>query len=463
MNSDQNKPSIPKATNIRISNELTVYGSPSIIQRKIKTRLTISNPLWEENERMGRWNGETPRLLSFYQETSSGLILPRGFLPQLISMVKRFGERFQIEDRRRVLPEVDFQFRGQLRPFQDEAVKATLSRDMGTMASPTGSGKTVMALSLVSHRKQPTLIITHTKELLNQWITRIEQFLEIPSNEVGKIGDGEGTIGKKITVALVQTLFKCSSQVSPHIGYLIVDECHRTPSRTFTEAVSAFDCKFITGLSATPWRRDRLSKLIFWYVGNVVFEVKKEDLIETGDVLPAEVIWRETNFQPYSDPASEYPQMLSELTEDAERNSLIADDVAKESRNGGGTCLVLSDRKYHCATLKNLLSQRGVKSEVLTGDLPDEDRKLIVGRLNENRVKVLIATGQLIGEGFDCKALSTLFLTTPIRFDGRLLQYLGRVLRPAPGKTKAKVFDYVDPVGVLQAAAKARKRVYFNG
>ena len=448
---------------VRISNRLMVYHFSSPLQREIKDRLTISNPVWEENEKMGRWNGNTPRLLHYYEEISSGLITPRGFYPQLISMAKRFGERFQIEDLRRILPSVEFKFQGQLRPFQLEAAKRMLSKDMGTMAAPTGSGKTIIALYMIAQRKQPALIIVHTKELLNQWANRIEQFLGIPSNEIGRVGDGERTIGEKITVALVQTLYKCASEVFPYIGYLIVDECHRTPAKTFTEAVKTFDCKFITGLSATPWRRDRLSKLIFWYVGDVICEVKKEDLIETGDVLPAEVIWRETNFQPYSDPASEYPQMLSELTEDAERNSLIADDVAKESRNRGGTCLVLSDRKYHCATLKNLLSQWGVKSEVLTGDLPDEDRKLIVGRLNENRVKVLIATGQLIGEGFDCKNLSTLFLTTPIKFDGRLIQYFGRVLRPAPGKEKARVYDYIDSrVGVLKAAAAARGRVYGN-
>jgi superfamily II DNA or RNA helicase len=74
---------------------------------------------------------------------------------------------------------------------------------------------------------------------------------------------------------------------------------------------------------------------------------------------------------------------------------------------------------------------------------------------------VLVATGQLIGEGFDCPALSTLFLATPIRFSGRVLQYLGRVLRPAPGKEKARVYDYVDEnVGVLVNAARARARAY---
>jgi superfamily II DNA or RNA helicase len=225
--------------------------------------------------------------------------------------------------------------------------------------------------------------------------------------------------------------------------------------------VSAFDCKFITGLSATPWRRDKLSKLIFWYAGDVAHEVNKADLIETGEVLPAEVIWRETNFQPYSDPTTEYSQMLSELTEDRSRNNLIAQDVAGEATNGGEICLVLSDRKSHCESIHSLLSKKGIQSHVLTGDLSNGSRKEIVEALNSGHIKILIATGQLIGEGFDCKELSTLFLTTPIRFDGRLIQYLGRVLRPSPGKEKAMIYDYVDKfVGPLKAAARARQRVY---
>ncbi|HVP76732.1 MAG TPA: DEAD/DEAH box helicase [Thermodesulfobacteriota bacterium] len=445
---------------IILSNHGEIQGGSASFKSEIRNRLTIENPVWIENERLGRWNGNTPRLLHFYEDTPSGLILPRGFFPQLISMTRRFGETFQIEDRRRVLPEVDFQFRGQLRIFQEEAVKAILRRDMGTLAAPPGSGKTVMALYLVSQRRQPALIIVHTKELLNQWANRIEQFLGISSSEVGRIGDGERRVGEKISVALVQSLYKCASEVFCHIGYLIVDECHRTPSRTFTEAVSAFDSKFITGLSATPWRRDRLSKLIYWYVGDVVHQANGEDLVETGNVLRAEVIIRETRFQPASNPSTEYSRMLSELTEDPARNRLISGDVAEEARNGGGICLVLSDRKAHCHALRNLLLQLNVQSEVLTGDLSDEDRKLIVNGLNAGQVKVVIATGQLIGEGFDCKNLSTLFLTTPIRFDGRLIQYLGRVLRPAPGKEKARVYDYVDPVRVLQVAAAARGRVY---
>jgi superfamily II DNA or RNA helicase len=82
-------------------------------------------------------------------------------------------------------------------------------------------------------------------------------------------------------------------------------------------------------------------------------------------------------------------------------------------------------------------------------------------RLQEGRIKVLIATGQLIGEGFDCRELTTLFMATPVRFSGRIIQYLGRILRPAPGKKRARVFDYVDiNVEPLLKAADARKRIY---
>jgi superfamily II DNA or RNA helicase len=226
--------------------------------------------------------------------------------------------------------------------------------------------------------------------------------------------------------------------------------------------VSAFDCRFMVGLSATPWRRDKLSRLIFWHLGDIRHQVDADQLVEAGAILQAEVVPRETDFRPFADPSTEYSRMLSELTEDPERNRLIASDIAREASNGGGICLALSDRKAHCEALQRILWEDfGTDAEVLTGDMPAGQRADLVERLNAGQVKVLVATGQLIGEGFDCKELSTLFLATPIRFSGRVLQYLGRVLRPAPGKETAKVYDYVDAhVGPLVAAAAARRRVY---
>jgi superfamily II DNA or RNA helicase len=188
--------------------------------------------------------------------------------------------------------------------------------------------------------------------------------------------------------------------------------------------------------------------------------VDKGALVDAGHVLQADVVWRETDFLPTYDASEEYSRMLSELTMDPARNALIAADVAREAGNGGGVCLVLTDRKAHCQTLVDLLAAQGVTAEMLTGDLAPRERHRVVEALNAGTVKVLVATGALIGEGFDCRELSTLFLATPIKFNGRLLQYLGRVLRPAPGKDAARVFDYVDLVGVLENAARARARVY---
>jgi superfamily II DNA or RNA helicase len=152
---------------------------------------------------------------------------------------------------------------------------------------------------------------------------------------------------------------------------------------------------------------------------------------------------------------------MTELIEDTERNKLIAYDIALESANHKGVCLVLSDRKYHCRIIRDILkNDHGLEADLLTGDLKEQERRDVLDRLNENRITILIATSQLLGEGFDSNKLTNLFLIYPIRFKGRLLQYLGRILRPGKEKT-AKVFDYVDVhIGVLEAAARARHNAY---
>ncbi|MBI5894595.1 MAG: DEAD/DEAH box helicase, partial [Desulfobacterales bacterium] len=317
---------------------------------------------------------------------------------------------------------------------------------------------------LIARRRQPALIIVHNKELALQWMARIETFLSIPKEQVGLIGGGRVKMGDKITVALVQSVYRRAEEIAPHFGHLVVDECHRAPSRTFTEAVTAFDSRYMLGLSATPYRRDRLSKLIFWHLGDLHHEVDAAELVASGQILDIDVVFRPTEFVAYADPVSEYSTMLSELAHNDLRNRLIVADVHSEvsENQRPGVCLVLSDRKLHCQVLQALLKHKHhVEAEVLTGELPLEQRREIVQRLNAGEIRVLIATGQLIGEGFDCPRLSTLFLATPVRFSGRILQYLGRILRPSEGISRAKVYDYVDVhVPPLKAAALARQRVY---
>ena len=250
---------------IVITSELFLSGVPATIEKEILRRLVFLNPKWAENERLGRWNRDTPKYVTAYEKTRRGdLILPRGFVRQLLLMCRERGVAYEIDDRRRVVPEADFSFAGSLKRFQQEAADRMLKREFGVLSAPTGSGKTVIALYMIAARRQPAVIVVHNRELAFQWIERIRTFLGLPDEAVGLIGAGRKELGRQVTVALIQSLCKCVREVAPLTGYLVVDECHRTPSRTFTEAVSAFDARFMLGLTATPWRRDRLSRLIFW-------------------------------------------------------------------------------------------------------------------------------------------------------------------------------------------------------
>jgi len=432
------------------------------VQQAVKKYLTMPNPKYAEAQKMNRTTRGIDRELRFYQEITDGLVCPRGCARQLYSLCQNHGEDIQIIDQRRSLDPVEFTFAGELRPLQTQAVDGVSSRDSGLLEAGTGAGKTVMGLHIIAERKQPALIIVHTRNLLDQWLDRIEQFLGIPRAEVGIIGGGKFSIGNRITVATVQSLYKRVDEVVPHIGHLVLDECHRAPSRTFTEAVSAFDCKYILGLTATPWRRDGLSKVIFWHVGDVTGRIDKQDLIQAGNLCPAEVQWIKTEFTPSMDASEFYSKALSELTEDDTRNRLVCRTVSE--KNGYGVSLILSDRRAHCDMLQNILSDvHGIHAEVLTGGTTPKDREQIISSLQGGECHYLIATGQLVGEGFDLPGISTVFLTTPVKFSGRLIQYVGRALRPAPGKDRALIIDFVDVEDpVFTASAKARHYVYLN-
>jgi hypothetical protein len=201
---------------LKIDSQANLYPLnrlPGAAVAQIKARLTFPNPAFLDAERRGFYAGHIPREIRGYRQEGNLLTLPRGFTGQLIGILRGAGVRFRIEDRRRVLPEVEFTFHGKLHDFQEEAVEAMAARDFGTLAAPTGSGKTVMALHMVARRRQPTIIVVHTKELADQWVAQIGKFLGIPAREVGIIGGGKKRIGSKISVALVQSLYPrlCSS------------------------------------------------------------------------------------------------------------------------------------------------------------------------------------------------------------------------------------------------------------
>jgi superfamily II DNA or RNA helicase len=425
-------------------------ASPNLIAA-LEKQLTIDNPKYKDAQKYGRWMGKKLKPhLYFYKKKGKTISFPRGYANHAILLARKFMRCDpQIIDKRTELPPVGFTFSGQLRPYQQEAIQAISQRDFGVLEAGTGSGKTVIALAVIAQRQQPTLVLVHTKELLYQWAERAQAFLNI---EAGLIGDGNFDI-QPLTIAIVNSARKHLDKLSNHFGQICVDECHRVPSSLFTDVVTAFNCRYSLGLSATAFRRDGLTKLIYMYLGDRIHQVDIHDLHESGAVLKPEFIQQATEFRYVY--RGNYQALMKALTGDKKRNALIVSDILKEQNSAPGTILVVSDRIKHCEELARLLKQDKCQAAVLTGKLPADQRTALVEAIRSGEIKVLISTVQLIGEGFDCPDLTTLFLTTPIKFTGRLLQVVGRVLRPADDK-QPRVYDYVDPVGVLSSSAQTR-------
>ena len=430
---------------------------PFALEKAIKARLTIDNPKYVSAKKYGRWVGKQLKpKLHYYEPVPGGLRFPRGFANQAVLLCREFLKRSpKIHDERLLLPEVDFCFCGTLRPYQEAAVAATDKRSFGVLEAGTGSGKTVMALAIIAARKQPTLIVVHTKELLYQWRERIEAFLEVSA---GLVGDGHFDL-QPITVAIVNTARKRVLELAPCFGHLVVDECHRVPAALFTDVVSGFGGHYLLGLSATAFRSDEgLTRLIYFYMGDLIHRVDQEELQAAGAIVKPELVRRKTTFQYHY--RGEYQPLITALTKDAGRNRQIIADVVRVSREeNSGIQLLVSDRISHCQLFEQGLLDQGVDVVMLTGQTSADQRAAIVRDVQAGEVEVLVATLQLIGEGFDCPGLTNLFLTTPITFEGRLLQVLGRIMRPAEGK-RARVFDYVDEaVSVLHRSAESRKMI----
>ncbi|HPC47706.1 MAG TPA: helicase-related protein, partial [Deltaproteobacteria bacterium] len=178
-------------------------------------------------------------------------------------------------------------------------------------------------------------------------------------------------------------------------------------------------------------------------------------------IMRARLVVRHTGCAYHFD-ADKYQCMISSLVADERRNGLIVSDVQDCVRTGSGIALVISDRVSHCETLFRAVRRRGIEARLLTGAVPVRERARIIKDLNGGRARVLIATAQLIGEGFDLKELSSIFLATPVKFTGRVKQYIGRILRVSEDKREAVVYDYLDHNGMLRNSFHSRMTAYHD-
>lgn len=139
-------------------------------------------------------------------------------------------------------------------------------------------------------------------------------------------------------------------------------------------------------------------------------------------------------------------QIYAAIASDKERNGLIIEDIM-QSLEEGRSPIVLTERKDHLDVLADELRDNVRHLVVLKGGLTAKKRREAIDQLKTipaDEVRLVLATGRFIGEGFDDARLDTLFLAMPFSWKGTLVQYAGRLHRIHPGKKEVRVYDYVD-------------------
>ena len=230
----------------------------------IREELNFPNLDYWLKKRLGKSVYQTEKFFRLIEEVGENIILPRGFLTKLTDHFRSRGVSFLIRDERAVLPDTAFTSMIELRQEQIEAVDLAMAVEQGVLVAPPGSGKTIMGLELIARRGQPALILTHRKQIMDQWVDRIQSYLGIAKTHIGRTDGVKKSIGDKVTVAMMQSLArrKDLSDLRCKFGLVIIDECHHIPAKTFREVISAIDAKYCYGLTATPERKHKDEKLI---------------------------------------------------------------------------------------------------------------------------------------------------------------------------------------------------------
>ncbi len=436
------------------------------LENFLKKKLDIVNPKFIDAKRMGFSIYKIPRVLYNFKKLKAGFVLPIGFLGVLKSYVAENNLILDIIDNRveKVIEPLSCQIK--LQPVQQLMLEKILRFNRVILEAKPGFGKTMLALSYLAQRQQNTIIIVHTRTLLHQWQKRIRDYFQLKKEDLGLIGESKWQIGQKITLASYQTLLsRGSKQLKNEFGLVIVDECHHVPACTFSKVVRELASRYCLGLTATAFRKDRLDSLMNFYIGPIVTTPNDDQItVKIEKKIPTFLIMRNTQLSITNADLLEFSLLGTKLIQDEKRNALIANDVLlvmkKEAK-----CLVLTERIEHCQILFDLLKKKNkkLKITIANGQMNKKEREGIIFAVKNNEFDILIATGALIGEGFDWPQLDNLFLVYPFSWRGKLIQYVGRVQRYFPNKNKAFVYDYVDNyIGMFKAMFFKRKKAYFN-
>jgi superfamily II DNA or RNA helicase len=437
---------------------------PSPLLNQIKRLAAFQNPDFYKKQSMRLSTALTPRVISCAEEFSRHIALPRGCRDELEALLKQYGSTLAIDDQRQPGEPLDVRFDGKLTAVQKQAAETLRKYDTGVFVAPPGIGKTVVGTWLIAERQCNTLVLVHRQPLLDQWIAQLALFLGMDAKDIGRIGGGKHKPNGLLDVAMLQSLVRKDKvdDLVANYGHVIVDECHHLPAVSFERVLAEVRARFITGLTATPQRRDGHHPIIEMQVGPVRFTVDARSQAANRP-FNHKLIVRETGLNIDDNDGLRIQEIYRRLATDEHRNNLIFNDVLQALEEGRSPIL-LTERKEHLEYFANRLRNFTRNLIVLQGGRGAKNRRDDLDRLAaipDNEERLVLATGRYIGEGFDDARLDTLFLALPVSWKGTLVQYAGRLHRLYPDKTEVRIYDYVDrDVPMLARMFERRLRGY---
>ena len=455
------------------------------LQNQIRALAAFDNPVFYKNKRLGYSNYYNFSTVYLGEDTEGYIKIPRGLLETLTQKCEQAGIVYDVEDHREKGRPIRVSFRGELREQQKPAAESLLSGDTGVLSAATAFGKTVVCSYLIARRRVNTLILLESTDLISQWEEELNRFLKIDEDApeyrtktgrvkkrdsvIGTLKGGRDTLTGIIDIAMIGSLYKKGEfhERLNSYGMVIMDECHHAASVTAQEILKKVNARYVYGVSATPVRSDSLEKINFFLLGPVRHKYTAlERTAEQGiDYLVYPRYTRTVDFSNKTDTNAAYAL----ISENADRNRQIAEDIRACVKTGRNP-VILTRYKEQARLIYGQVQDDADAVFLLYGDQSAKENEEVRRRLKElppEKTMILIATGQKIGEGFDCPRLDTLMLAAPVSFAGRLEQYVGRLSREYGGKKRVVVYDYIDahiPVfeGMYRKRLKTYKKIGFR-
>lgn len=437
---------LPDSLSITLAN--LIYFEKSELPQPLANRLirlaAFQNPEFYKAQAMRFPVWDKPRVIGCAENYPNHIALPRGCLDAALNLLRENGIRYDLKDERFDGQAIDIAFAGTLRSDQEMAVTEMLQHHAGVLCAPTAFGKTVTAAAMIARRGINTLILVHRTELLKQWQERLQSFLGVGKGVVGTIGGGKAKPTGKIDIAVMQSLSRQGevNSLVENYGHVIVDECHHIGAVSFDAILKRVKAKYVLGLTATPVRRDGQQPIIFMQCGPIRYTAAKpENAPSDLEVIP-QMIYKAIDL-PQESPIQD---VFRHIANDVDRTAAIAKEVIA-AFGQGRKVLVLTERTEHLDAILLALDSKLSPPFVLHGRMSKKQRATLITQLEElppDAPRVLLATGKLVGEGFDHPPLDTLVLAMPISWKGTLQQYAGRLHREHATKTDVRIIDFVD-------------------